>query len=139
MISNEPDDDFDCFESIGPKEIDENIQTFMVWELYLYAFDPTKIAEIINQNEDYEENLRSIEFLKYEISNMVISIPEKGDRFLIQEIYILKNYFCIFAINLDDIGVGNGTIEEFCIIGDAVLTINPDQSKDIRGTIEENI
>jgi len=135
MISNEPDDDFDCFESIGPKEIDENIQTFMVWELYLYAFDPIKINELDKDAKDYEENLKSIEYIKTEISNIVISIPNKGDRYLIQEIYILHNFFFMFAVNLDDIGMGYGTVEEFAITGDAVLSIHPDQSKDIRNNI----
>lgn len=125
----------ECFENNESIEINEDIQTFMVWELYLYAFDPTKIKELNKDDKDYEENLKSIEYLKTEISNMVISIPNKGARYLIQEIYILQNFFFMFTINLDDIGMGYGTVEEFVITGDAVLMINPDQSKDIRNNI----
>ena len=40
-------------------------------------------------------------------------------------------------VNLDNIGIGNGTIEEFAVFGDTVFSINKDQSKDIRGEIIE--
>jgi hypothetical protein len=94
-------------------------EVYMVW----------KIREYLEYN--HEELTNSIK-------HTVFSIPYKGDRYLIEEIYIHLNFFFIIATNLDNIGIGNGTIEEFAVFGDTVLSINQDQSTDIRGNrIEE--
>ena len=66
----------------------------------------------------------------------VFIIPERGNRFLLEEIFIYNNFFYIIALDLDNIGIGNGTIEEFQIKGDAILRKNPDQSKDLRGILQ---
>lgn len=95
-------------------------QVYMVW----------KIREYLECN--HEELTNSIK-------NTVFSIPYKGERYLIEEIYIHLNYFFIIATNLDNIGIGNGTIEEFAVFGDTILSINEDQSKDIRGVRIEDI
>jgi hypothetical protein len=95
-------------------------EVYMVW----------KLKEYLEYNN---------EKLSHIIKNTVFSIPNMGDRYLIIEIYIHLNYFFIIANNLDNIGIGNGTIEEIFIKGDIVLSINKDQSKDIRGTRIEYI
>jgi len=88
-----------------------------------------KIREYLEYNHEKLSNI---------IKTTVFSIPHKGERYLIEEIYIHLNYFFIIATNLDNIGIGNGTIEEFTVFGDTILSINEDQSKDIRGDrIEE--
>lgn len=93
-------------------------KSFMVW----------KLKEYLDYNHEDFTNI---------IKNTVFSIPLKGDRYLIEDIYIHLNYFFIIVVNLDNIGIGNGTIEEFAVFGDTVFSINNDQSKDIRGEIIE--
>jgi hypothetical protein len=86
----------------------QNNDSYCVWKLYLEM--------------SYEKNI-------------VYAIPEIGDRFLIEEIYIYNNYFYIVALNLDNIGIGNGTVDEFPVKGDAIIYKNPDQNKDLRGEL----
>lgn len=95
-------------------------EVYMVW----------KIRQYLEYNNEELSN---------SIKNTVFSIQNKGERYLIEEIYIHLNYFFIVATNLDNIGIGNGTIEEFFIKGDAILLINTDQSKDLRGDLIEYI
>jgi hypothetical protein len=95
-------------------------EVYMVWKIREYLeYNHAKLSDIIK--------------------NTVFSIPSMGDRYLIIEIYIHLNYFFIIAKNLNNIGIGNGAIEEIFIKGDAVLSINKDQSKDIRETPIEYI
>ena len=89
-------------------------KVYMVWEIRNY---------LQYTNEELSQSIK----------NTVFSIPNKGTRFLLEDIYIHQNFFFIIATNLDNIGIGNGTIEEFCITGDSILSINIDQAKDIRG------
>ena len=91
------------------------------------------------QNDRYQYKLWHLLYQKEHLENTVFMIPSKGDRFIIHDIYIYNNYFFVIALDLDNIGIGNGTIEEFQLKGDAILEINPDQSKDLRGTLIQNI